>query len=207
MKDIFKPTLEIRKQLQKTIKAYELATFRDKKKVESICAAAIESIKDQLQVDYVTTIFGTITDEDYSVLVSKGDVSLNITFKNFLTYYTAEVKTSQQEQLLTELSSIGILDAATNANTLIEQKFPQAEMETPALLDEYTEAKQKMDLIQQRQQATLKWFLIPSLLNEEDIMRFLNSLKEEQLETVAEEMCVDTTQGDTKELIIGALTI
>lgn len=207
MNDIFKPTLEIRRELQKVLRHYELAAIRDKQKVQSIYSSAVETIKTRLQCDYVITLDRTITDEVFSIMVTKDEVSLNITFYSFFEYYQAEVKTSQQELLLGFLATLGILDAATEANTLIQNMFQETEMETPQLSETYHDAKKKMDIIQQRQQATLKWFLIPALLQEEDIVRFLNSLNDDQIKQIAEEMCVDPDEENLIDLILGALTI
>lgn len=204
---MFKPTLEIRTELQKVINHYELAEIRDKQKIKNICLDTVELIKNKLQCDYVSIVTGTITDELFSIMVTKDEVSLNITFYNFLEFYQAEVKTSQQELLLGFLATLGVLDAAAEANTLIENMFQKAEMETPQLSEAYHDAKKKMNIIQQRQKATLKWFLIPALIKEENIIRFLNSLNDDQIKQIAKEMCIDPDEENLIDLILGALTI
>jgi len=207
MNPIFKPTVEIRRALQTVIERYKQATFNDKIKVERICLNAVEFLKDKLNLDSVALLDGTLTDEEFSIMITRDEASVKIIFFEFLQNYTAEVRTSKQETLLQSLTSLGILDAATATNQFIQEEFETAKMESPALAEDYTEARQKMELIQQRQQATLKWFLIPSLLQEEDIMRFLRSLNQTQLKIVAEEMCLDPKVNNVHENIIGALTI
>jgi hypothetical protein len=204
---IFKPTVEIRRELQKVIERYKQAAYSDKSKVETICLSAGEFLKEKLNLDSVSFLDGTLTDEQFSIMFTKDEASVEITFKDFLQCYTAEVRTSEQENLLQYITSLGLLDIATAVNQLVQEEFVAAQMESPALAEGYTEAKHKMELIQQRQQATLKWFLIPALLQEEDILRFLKSLDERQLKIVTEEMCIDPEVKDIHEKIINALTI
>jgi len=210
MTKIFKPTVDIRRELQSIIEKYEAAAYVDKCVVESISMNVAEFFKERLDLISISYTDGTLTDEQFTIDFARPEVSIEITFYDFLQYYTAEVKTKPQEELLQSLVSMGMLNTAAVAELLIQKEFKASEMISPPLAEGYKRAKERMQIIQQRQQASLKWFLLPALLQKEDILRFLKSLSSEQLNTVAEEMCVDIdgiSTDEVEELIISSLVL
>ena len=188
MNKIFKPTVNIRRKFATVIENYKQATYRDNNKIKEICRKATSLLKQKLELDSVSITEGNITDEQFSALLNKNEISVEIIFTELLQQYSAVVKTSQQENLIQQLTSISIIDAAVKVNELIQKEFVAANMESPEMTQDYSEAKIKMEIIQQRQKATMKWFLMPALTQKEDILRFLESLNEKQLKIVTEEM-------------------
>jgi len=196
MTKLFKPTEDMRSHLNKIIHQFQEATYRDNKRTENIKSKTIDLLKEELYMDDITIDTKSVMSPNIVLTLQTSESFLNLKFLNHFTQFSIQVETPEEEQmaytLLHQVNMLGagILGVGAKAITLIAGLLETDPLECPKLEKKYEDAMYKLHVIKKRQQATLKWFLIPALLEDDDILRFLESLNSKQLKQVSDDMVV-----------------
>ena len=191
MTKLFKPTEDMRSHLNKIIHQFQEATYRDNKRTENIKSKTIDLLKEELYMDDITIDTKSVMSPNIVLTLQTSESFLNLKFFNHFTQFSIQAETPEEEQMAsTLLHQTSILGVGAKVITLIAGLLETDPLECPKLEKKYEDAMYKLHVIKKRQQATLKWFLIPALLEDDDILRFLESLNSKQLKQVSDDMVV-----------------
>ena len=202
----FKDVRNIEEQLNQTIERYKAALKSDREQLFQLNINYVGKFADATGVPDVILKEGDVYEENFSLLFIDGIHSLKvqvILHEEFTLHVQANTNLTLAKRVMEGMASH--LDLF---NQQLAEDIKGLKLEASEMHEEYREAEERLELIKRRREATLKWFVRPVLITEDDIDAFLDSISDSTMRDILMDFRINVPQRDkVKEQVKEALTL
>lgn len=202
----FKKVSNIEKELQATIDSYRAAQARDRQRLDDLNRIFLQALKKKTGLHAVIKV-GDCHEEDFTIIFINGENRLTIEISEHISRFHLAIDKYTNIQMAMDVIQ-DLQENLEELNELMVDEVLKLKFEADDLEESFLQAEDRLELIQKRRKATLKWFIRPVLIHEEDIDAFLNSVSDITLNDIMDDLMIaEPYRDDPVKVIKETLTM